>query len=883
MFEMIISAYRWIFLQMSSVFGLGWSIVLLSCICSALMAPLMRAVAGIVRREADYQSVILPQIAAIKAKYASDMDRHAHIQALYERYGYSPLSAVKKVLPLFVQIPFLLLTYFMLKGTAELAGVEFLFLTNLGEPDAILRLRLLPSPINLLPFVMTGVNIVTVFATPGFTARDQVQAVGISLLFLVMLYTAPSALLLYWTLNNVITMVRTLAGNRGAGLRLLGERLVVVASWLSPKTLWMTSSHLEMRWRAYVAMSTFLLAGYFFVMSRLMWNLNFGICFTVMYRGMFLMMAVAAAMSVWLLWRRALLCRIMLCVSSFACIGFFIFLTSLVLFSRFWFTRFVGAANLFDVMGCLLLLWTVPYIVRGHSTYVRFFADLTRGVKTQWYLILFPAVLAVHYSFSSAMFTLPPGSVALLAVYMTLPVVVLYIILAFLFRDWISTESLFRIAVALMIGIYIVPMISFGTGVFAADKNILIRLLVLSVAVFVLLKIRRHLPVVIFMSILAFFVFLSTLLHSDETTSSERTCESDERRTQSVLGDVSCVRSNNVYLLIYDSYGHRSILEGLAIEDGKIYEDLQRNGFKIYDAYSTGADTLSSMSAAFTLSGVRGVSVNSTVAGDNVFSDFLRANGYRTSYLLNGYEMPNRGERLPGDFYYPSAAKITRPEMVIFPCLLRGSLTQSPKVFNSYTHENWMSAYYNVMANRGPSGSFVYAHNPYPEHAPGNPRYRQSDAEEQRKFKARLQIAHAEMRETLKLLENDRESIVIMAGDHGGSLLVPDPPGKWDVRNLIDHHGILLAVRWPSDYHPCLELNCLQNVMLEVLIYLTGDESLRRLAVDGETLPVSYPVGTPRGCVKNGILQSGETRGASLFEVSRKLFGQTELSCKSNP
>lgn len=224
MFEMIISAYRWIFLQMSSVFGLGWSIVLLSCICSALMAPLMRAVAGIVRREADYQSVILPQIAAIKVKYASDMDRHAHIQALYERYGYSPLSAVKKVLPLFVQIPFLLLTYFMLKGTAELSGVEFLFLGNLGGPDAILHLRLLPSPINLLPFVMTGVNLITVFATPGFTARDRTQAIAIALLFLVMLYTAPSALLLYWTLNNVITMVRTLLAKNGEGLRLLVMR-----------------------------------------------------------------------------------------------------------------------------------------------------------------------------------------------------------------------------------------------------------------------------------------------------------------------------------------------------------------------------------------------------------------------------------------------------------------------------------------------------------------------------------------------------------------------------------------------------------------------------------------------------------------------------------
>lgn len=219
---MIISAYRSFFLFLAGFLGEGWAIVALSCICSALMAPLMKAVAGVVRREAAYQEVIIPQIARIKETFPGDMERNLHIQRLYRRYGYSPLSAVKKVLPLFVQIPFLLLTYYMLKGTAELNGVQFLFLKDLGKPDALL------SGINLLPFVMTGVNLLTVAATPGFTKRDQTQAVGISLLFLVLLYTAPSALLLYWTLNNVITMVRTFMGKRCSGVRLLLARLAVL-------------------------------------------------------------------------------------------------------------------------------------------------------------------------------------------------------------------------------------------------------------------------------------------------------------------------------------------------------------------------------------------------------------------------------------------------------------------------------------------------------------------------------------------------------------------------------------------------------------------------------------------------------------------------------
>ena len=134
MFEIVIAGYRWLFLQIADVIGLGWGIVALSFLTSLAMTPLMKAVAGIVRRESEYQSVILPQIAAIKERYGSDMERHGHIQRLYSRYSYSPLSAVKKVLPLFVQIPFLLLTYFMLKGTAQLSGVSFLCLRDLGQP-----------------------------------------------------------------------------------------------------------------------------------------------------------------------------------------------------------------------------------------------------------------------------------------------------------------------------------------------------------------------------------------------------------------------------------------------------------------------------------------------------------------------------------------------------------------------------------------------------------------------------------------------------------------------------------------------------------------------------------------------------------------------------
>ena len=85
MFEAIVSAYRWIFLQLAGIVGLGWGILLLSVICSMLMTPLLRLVAGVVKREADYQAVIMPQLEDIKSRYASDVERHLHIRRLYHR------------------------------------------------------------------------------------------------------------------------------------------------------------------------------------------------------------------------------------------------------------------------------------------------------------------------------------------------------------------------------------------------------------------------------------------------------------------------------------------------------------------------------------------------------------------------------------------------------------------------------------------------------------------------------------------------------------------------------------------------------------------------------------------------------------------------------
>ena len=865
MFGAIVSAYRWFFLQLAGIVGLGWGVVLLSVICSALMIPLMRLVAGIVKREADYQAVIMPQLEDIKSRYASDVERHLHIQRLYRRYGYSPLFAVRKVLPLFVQIPFLLLTYFMLKDTAELYGVPFLFLRDLGQPDALLT----TFNVNIFPLVMTAVNIVTVFATPGFTSRDWIQATGISLLFLVLLYTAPSALLLYWTLNNVITLARTLANDRAAGARLLWGRLVCLKNLPS-----MLCQRRAERALGTLGLVTFLLALYLRLMVLAnVWFFNY----TVGYWFMTEVLAVSIGINYLLLHRESPLLRWVTQVGMWLSIG--VSVCIVVAMGSFFFTMKATILqpqniNLSCVFDFFLIVWLVPVLLDAgrHSK------DAWQAVKTafgrEWHWLVVICLLTIHYSFASANFKLPLESVLILGAYMLAPCIVLILVSVLAYRRYRDGRFIFKLTCGVCIGAYLVPMISLEQGrLLGWSNNLVIRLMVMALAAALMLHAKRAKPARLFIALLAVSVCADAWLspHRRPSETDGQQAASEGAGAQTAMASLSCVHSNSVYLLIYDGYMHDINLEGLRIKHGEIGKWLVSKGFTRYDAYSVGDGTVSSMGSAFAVGDVVQGSDRSMLSGNNAFCDYLRRFGYKTYYVLNGYEMPNRGERMPGDYYFPRPQEITRPEMVLFPCIVRGLLSQSANTFNAYTDEEWQAEKLGVLGKMGATGSFIYAHSPMPGHVAATPVYRKSPEVEKTQYEERVAKADAEIRRDVELLlAKDDDAIIIVASDHGSHLSLPEKMGEYDAFTLLDRLGIQLFVRWPQGYRPCLQLNCLKNLFLEVMIYTSGDPTLAKYASQGESLRVMAPLRAPAGTVRNGIIQSGPDKGRNFFEAARE-------------
>lgn len=860
MFPAIISGYRFLYLQLAALVGFGWAIVVLSFICSFLMLPLMRAVAGVVRREKEYEDVIDPQVAAIKAKYASDMDRHLRIQALYRRYDYSPLAPIKKVLPLFVQIPFLLLTYYMLKGTAELSGVKFLFLRDLGRPDALIPVL----HANLLPIVMTAVNIVTVFSTPDFTKKDWLQAIGVALLFLVLLYAAPSALLLYWTLNNVMTMIRTLTGRQGAGGRLLLCRIGGLGGLLAPDKMRAMIAGKGRVLSAGAVLLLLLLACYMFTTSHslvVITDQASRFTYKVCYDLMLAVLLLAFLPMGFLLWKDRTAFRWPYVTSLLAMVGVAGGLFAIRVFSvelyhglKLWLNRFL----IFEI---LLVFALVPLFVRRRIAFDGLVHELKEVFACEWHLLLLPLALSAHYALAGENLLPSMKTIGMLAAYMLFPCILGVVVAGVLFRCWISAKTLARLFLGCMIGLYLIPLISTESGVLSYDRNIVIRLAVIagSAVFFVRMKSVRILRVFLLIFLMAACFRLAVSMATKATTHG---VVSMERRTVEQLEDAKCIRHNNIYFLVFDSYAHQKLQKSICSDGGQTQRFLSSNAFTIYDAYSVGWHTTMSMSRVFSLGGVSGGSECSTIGGDNPYGDFLRKVGYKTSYMLNGYIMPTAGERMPGDYYFPTPSGIVPQEKILYACILRGVMSRSANVFNYYTHSEWVARKRELIDCAETSNNFIYAHASLPDHTNRLVRDPEGDASAQRSYAARLKLAQDELEEDVRrIVKRDKDAVVIVASDHGPSLFMSDLADSPDARHLLDAYGIFLAIRWPTDYKPCLRLTCLQNVMLEVLIYLTGKKSLARFASDGATLPWMDPMKFPSGAVLDGVIQVGVDKG----------------------
>jgi YidC/Oxa1 family membrane protein insertase len=188
--------------------GYGFAIICVSVFVSFLCLPLYVKAEKLQEKERLIQTKMEKRVRSIQKCFKGD-ERHLILSMYYRENHYHPIMALRSSVSLLIQIPFFIAAYSFLSHFEVLRGVSFFIITDLGAPDNLLSFG--GVNINLLPVIMTVINIVSgIIYTKGFPFRERVQLYLMALIFFVLLYGSPSALVIYWTCNNIFSLIKNI-------------------------------------------------------------------------------------------------------------------------------------------------------------------------------------------------------------------------------------------------------------------------------------------------------------------------------------------------------------------------------------------------------------------------------------------------------------------------------------------------------------------------------------------------------------------------------------------------------------------------------------------------------------------------------------------------
>lgn len=172
----------------------GWTIVALTVIIKAVFYPLAAAS----YRSMARMKAVAPRLAALKEKFGDD--RAKLNQAMMEMYRTEKINPLGGCLPMVVQIPVFISLYWVLLASVEMRGAPWI----LWVQDLSIR-----DPFFILPAIMMGTMFLQIRLNP--TPPDPMQAKIMMIMPLVfggMMFFFPAGLVLYWCVNNILSIAQ---------------------------------------------------------------------------------------------------------------------------------------------------------------------------------------------------------------------------------------------------------------------------------------------------------------------------------------------------------------------------------------------------------------------------------------------------------------------------------------------------------------------------------------------------------------------------------------------------------------------------------------------------------------------------------------------------
>jgi len=205
---------NWLLNVMHSWLGnWGWAIIGMTIVVRICIWPLH----NMSYRSMKKMSLMQPAMADLKKKYPDNPQKlNTEMMKLYQKFGVNPVAGC---LPMLLQIPIFFAFYRVLQYSTEMRGQPFIgWVENLAMPDTVYTIALPfkmwlvgnEIPINILPIIMGISMIVQMRMTPQTMDKMQQRIMNLMpLMFFAFCYNFASALALYWTVQNVISILQT--------------------------------------------------------------------------------------------------------------------------------------------------------------------------------------------------------------------------------------------------------------------------------------------------------------------------------------------------------------------------------------------------------------------------------------------------------------------------------------------------------------------------------------------------------------------------------------------------------------------------------------------------------------------------------------------------
>jgi YidC/Oxa1 family membrane protein insertase len=192
-FTIVAKPLLW-FLKLTNSFtkNFGIDIIILSILIKIIFLPLTQ----ISFKSMKEMQKVQPEMARLRETYKNDKARvQQEIMLLYKRRKINPMSGC---LPMLIQIPVFIALYNALQNSIEMRHAPFfLWIKDLSAKD----------PIYITPLIMGATMVIQQKMTP--TAADPTQAkmfMLMPIMFTFLFLNFPSGLVLYWLINNVLSI-----------------------------------------------------------------------------------------------------------------------------------------------------------------------------------------------------------------------------------------------------------------------------------------------------------------------------------------------------------------------------------------------------------------------------------------------------------------------------------------------------------------------------------------------------------------------------------------------------------------------------------------------------------------------------------------------------